>query len=169
MAATSRPEAAASIAQAAIDAGVTVSVAESLTGGLIASALSATADAAAWFAGGVVAYREETKFRVLDVDPGPVISERAAVQMVRGCCQLFSSPAAIAVTGAGGPGPQEGHRAGTVFLAASAGGEVVVQERWFAGDPEAVVQQTIDAGLQLLAETLTRHDSAGSMPRHASE
>jgi nicotinamide-nucleotide amidase len=71
--------------------GLTLGVAESLTGGLIASRLVNVAGASAWFRGGVVAYDSQVKFDVLGVPVGPVVSEAAAAAMAEGA--------------AGSPGP----------------------------------------------------------------
>jgi nicotinamide-nucleotide amidase len=56
---------------------LTVAVAESLTGGVLSQALAGTGDAGEWFAGGVVAYRNATKYRALGVPEGPVITPDA--------------------------------------------------------------------------------------------
>jgi nicotinamide-nucleotide amidase len=65
-----------------------VAVAESLTSGDIACRLCAAPNASSWFAGDLVAYASEVKFKVLDVDPGPVVSARCAAQMARGVARL---------------------------------------------------------------------------------
>src|SRR3954454_17410031 len=101
-------EVAERIGSAALEKGLQVAVAESLTSGAIASQLGAAADSSVWFAGGVVAYAAETKFRVLNVDPGPVVNARCAVQMAKGCADLLGADVVVAVTGLGGPYPEEG-------------------------------------------------------------
>jgi len=73
----------------ALAQGLSVAVAESLTSGAIASQLGAAADSSVWFAGGVVAYAAETKFRVLNVDPGPVVNARCAG------CHALKSPTSV--------------------------------------------------------------------------
>lgn len=64
--------------------GLTVAVAESLTGGKLANQFAATEGSGEWFAGGVVAYQSDAKHRVLGVPAGPVISKDAVVSMVEG-------------------------------------------------------------------------------------
>ena len=136
--------------------GLSVAVAESLTSGAIASQLGAAADSSVWFAGGVVAYAAETKFRVLNVDPGPVVNARCAVQMAKGCADLLGADVVVAVTGVGGPDPEEGHRPGTVYVAlSSSDGEVVDQHR-FEGDPSEVVEHATLAALEMLLITLAK-------------
>ncbi|MCP2371865.1 nicotinamide-nucleotide amidase [Agromyces terreus] len=146
---------AAACARAAVVAGMRVVVAESLTSGAIAGALGRAADASEWFAGGIVAYRPETKQRVLGVQPGPVVTAAAARQMALGALSLTGAQAVAAVTGAGGPGPEEGRPAGTVFLASGTdrrGIEVV--ELHLPGDPAEVVAATVVAALEALERAL---------------
>lgn len=144
------------IADLASSAGMTIAVAESLTSGAIASALGASPQAGDWFAGGVVAYSEHVKFDVLGVTPGPVITAACAEQMAAGVGRLLSADVVAAVTGAGGPGPQEGQDAGTVYLAHGRPDAVQVHELHFDGDPEAVVKATVDAALAALADDLEK-------------
>ncbi|TWD72998.1 nicotinamide-nucleotide amidase [Kribbella amoyensis] len=138
------------VGAAALGKGLRIAVAESLTSGVIASRLGAAAKSSDWFAGGVVAYAAEAKFRVLKVDPGPVANARCAVQMAKGCVQLLDVDLAVAVTGVGGPEPDEGHPPGTVYVAvSSAVGEVVDQHR-FDGEPSEVVARATTAALEML-------------------
>ena len=135
-------------ARSALGRGLWVVAAESLTSGQIAAALGKAPNAADWFAGSIVAYSNETKYRVLGVDRGPVITAAAARQMAIGALDLTGADIAVAVTGAGGPGPEEGQPAGTVYLACGtrkAG--VDVTELHFDGEPGDVVRQTVISAL----------------------
>ncbi|MFF1573546.1 CinA family protein [Leifsonia sp. NPDC058292] len=134
----------------------TVGVAESLTSGALASALGAAPNASEWFCGAVVAYSERVKFDVLGVTPGPVITADCAREMAEGALRLLGCDVVAAVTGAGGPGPQEGKAAGTVHLAHGRTGQVQVDELHFDGEPAEVVQQTVTAALTVIAEALAR-------------
>lgn len=138
------------VRQRALARGATVAVAESLTGGALSAALAKAGDAADWFAGGVVAYRNATKYRVLSVPEGPVVTREAARAMAHGVLDLTGADWAIAVTGVGGPGAEEGRPAGTVFICAATASELRDAEHAFDGDPEAVVGQTIEHALRLL-------------------
>jgi nicotinamide-nucleotide amidase len=132
--------------------GVKLAVAESLTSGAIASRLGAAPEASSWFAGGVVAYASEVKFKVLNVDPGPVVTARCAAQMATGVAQLLGADLAVAVTGVGGPEPDEGLPPGTVYIAVSSGPSVT--DRLFEGDPAQVVELSTSAALQFLLTSL---------------
>ncbi|MEU4191694.1 CinA family protein [Kribbella sp. NPDC026611] len=144
------------IGRTAMAQGVQVAVAESVTSGAIACRLGAAADSSAWFAGGVVAYAAETKFRVLKVDPGPVANARCAVQMARGCAELLGADIAVAVTGVGGPDPEEGHPPGTVYVALSSSAGEVVDQHKFDGDPSEIVAQATLTALQALLSSLNK-------------
>src|SRR3954469_23217050 len=96
------------IAELADKRDATVAVAESLTGGKLACHLAAAPSSAEWFRGGVVAYASEVKFGLLGVPEGPVITEDCATAMARGTARLLGADGAVAVTGVGGPDPQDG-------------------------------------------------------------
>jgi nicotinamide-nucleotide amidase len=140
--------------RSAHDRGVSVAVAESLTGGAIAQQLAKAADAGDWFAGGVVAYRNETKYRVLAVPEGPVVSPGCARAMALGVLYLTDADAAVAVTGVGGPGPEEGQAAGTVFLATATREGVHDVALTLGGGPEEVVASTVEHALRHLADAI---------------
>lgn len=138
------------VAEVAREGAWTVAVAESLTSGNIACQLGAASDASSWFTGGVVAYASEVKFELLGVDPGPVVTALCAEQMARGVARLTGADFAVAVTGVGGPEPDEGHPAGTVFLAVSSGADEVVTSHRFPGNPQEVVKLATVTALQKL-------------------
>jgi nicotinamide-nucleotide amidase len=112
------------IARELIDAlrrnGQSLSVAESLTGGLLASALIDIPGASDVFLGGVVAYTAQAKREVLRVDEEAlahgVVSQEVAIAMAQGAIEVFGSDYALSTTGIAGPGPQEGQEPGTVWL-----------------------------------------------------
>lgn len=97
--------------------GLTLAVAESLTGGLVAARLVNVPGASGWFRGGVVAYASDVKRSVLEVPEGPVVSAAAARAMAAGVRRVLGADIGLAVTGVAGPDPQDGERPGTVFLA----------------------------------------------------
>ncbi len=133
----------------------TISVAESLTCGRLVAALGSGPDTKTWLRGGVVAYQTEIKQQVLGVTPGPVVSARCAEELAAGVAGLFGSEVAFSTTGAGGPGPEEGEPAGTVFLGWSVNGSVGSLRCDFGGDPPEVLEQTVHAAL-LQIERLLR-------------
>lgn len=101
----------------------TVAVAESLTAGQVTAALAAVPGASAVLRGGVTAYATELKRDVLGVDAGALqrtgpVDRDVALQMCRGVARLMGGDHAVATTGVAGPGPAEGHPAGSVWIAA---------------------------------------------------
>jgi nicotinamide-nucleotide amidase len=99
--------------------GLTLGVAESLTGGLIASRLVGIPGASTWFRGGVVSYASEVKFDLLNVPRGPVVSAEAAEAMATGVRTLLGADIGLSVTGVAGPDEQDGQLPGTVFVGLS--------------------------------------------------
>ena len=144
-------------------AGETVAVAESLTGGALADALITPAGASAVVRGAVVAYDTELKASLLGVDRGlleregpvhPEVARQMAIG-VRTCLETSAGAATIGVatTGVAGPAEQGGRRAGTVFVAVSHGDEVRVEEAAFTGDRSEVRSATVELALRMLGNT----------------
>jgi len=98
---------------------LTLGVAESLTGGLIASRLVDVPGASVWFRGGVVAYDSAVKYSILGLPEGPVVTEDAAVAMAEGANRVLGASVGLGITGVAGPDPQEGVEPGTVFVGLS--------------------------------------------------
>jgi len=104
------------IAQRLVERGLTLGLAESVTGGLIASRLVNIPGASKWFRGGVVSYASEVKFDLLQVPVGPVVSAEAAEAMAEGARRVLGSDIGLSVTGVAGPEPQDGQKPGTVYV-----------------------------------------------------
>jgi nicotinamide-nucleotide amidase len=142
------------IGRLARDRSLTVAAAESLTSGAIASAFGRGEAASEWFAGGVVAYAERVKRDVLGVTAESVLTPQCARELATGVAGLLGADVAVAVTGVGGPDPEEGLPPGTVYAAVDVG-EQVTDAAWrFDGDPSAVVEQTVLAALRLVRDAL---------------
>ncbi|MGA1279379.1 MAG: CinA family protein [Candidatus Nanopelagicaceae bacterium] len=104
--------------------GETVAVAESITGGAIASAFTEIPGASEIFLGGVVAYGNDAKVNLLGIAPElieseGVVSREVASAMAIGARQRFQATWGIATTGVAGPGPHDGIAAGEVWIAIS--------------------------------------------------
>lgn len=121
-----------------VERGLTVGVAESLTGGLVGSRLAEVEGASAWFRGSVVAYHRRVKFDVLGVPEGPVVSAAAAEAMAQSAARVLGADVGLAVTGVAGPETQDGQPVGTVFHAVAMGGEVEVRQSCLPGDRRRV-------------------------------
>jgi nicotinamide-nucleotide amidase len=133
----------------------TVAVAESLTGGLVASSLAAAPEASTWFRGAIVAYASDVKRELLNVPPGPVVSEASAAAMAEGAARLLGADVTVALTGVGGPDRQDGEPPGTVWFAVRDGDSCRTELRRFSADgPAAICGDASTAALELLAAAL---------------
>jgi nicotinamide-nucleotide amidase len=151
-------ELAARVSELARRHGLTVAVAESLTGGNIAVALAAAQAASEWFRGSLVAYSSDVKHGVLDVPDGPVVCAEAAEAMARGVRRLLRADVAVGVTGSGGPEPQDGQEPGTVFVAVDDGVRPHVRRFDLHGDPQEVLVAAAGETLALLVQRLEERD-----------
>lgn len=161
----SAPRAAEAIASL-IESRLTIAVAESLTGGLLAAELIGVPGASAAVRGAVVAYDTRLKHSVLGVDAGLLalhgaVHPEVALQMadgVRRALAVDGLPAdvGIATTGVAGPDPQDGQPVGTVFIGivTRAGGRVVPLA--LDGGRQEIRQQTVAAALEALVHELDR-------------
>jgi len=115
--------------------GQTLAVAESMTGGLICSRLTAAPGTSDVLKGGVVSYFSEVKYDLLGLPDGSkVVTEDAAKQMADGVRKLIGADVGLAVTGVAGPEEQEGQPVGTVFLGIAYGDDVEAVHIKLPGD-----------------------------------
>jgi nicotinamide-nucleotide amidase len=147
-------DAAEELGQLLTDRGWTAAVAESLTCGGLSAELGRVPGAGAWFLGGVVAYASTVKFDILGVPPGPVVSPGAACAMADSVADTFGADVTVAATGVGGPGPQSGTPAGTVWLAVHHPAGTDASQRHLRGTPEEVLEQTVAEAVALLLSTV---------------
>jgi nicotinamide-nucleotide amidase len=143
-----------------------LAAAESLTGGLLAAAITAVPGASRAFRGSVTAYTAAVKRAVLEVD-GALLAKRGAVdaevarQMAEGVRRLLSADWSVATTGVAGPAPQDGQPVGTVFVAVAgpraAGGAAALR---LDGDREGIRRQTVEEALGLLLGELVENARA---------
>lgn len=97
--------------------GLTLGLAESVTGGLVAGRLTGIEGASEVFRGGVVSYATEVKHSVLGVQSDMVVNEEAAIEMAVGACKVLGASVGLALTGVAGPASQEGVKLGTLCVA----------------------------------------------------
>lgn len=140
-------------------AGQTVAVAESLTGGLVAGALTEVVGASVVVRGGVLAYATDLKARVLGVDEvllaqvGAVDAD-VAEQMAAGVRSLMGATFGLATTGVAGPDQADGKPVGTVYVAVAGPDSSRVKALCLSGDRGQVRARSVLAVLELLAEEL---------------
>lgn len=141
----------------------TVGVVESLTGGMIASALARAPSASDWFRGSLVAYGSEVKHDLVGVPAGPVVSADAVEIMARWACSRLGADVAVAVSGVGGPGSQDGEPPGTVYCALACSGVTRKVERHDLGArPTAeICGWTTEHALLMILNGLTERGQEG--------
>jgi nicotinamide-nucleotide amidase len=144
----------------------TVAVAESLTGGLVAAALTSVPGSSAVFRGGVVAYATPLKAELLGVSRGLLdargaVDPQVAEEMAAGARQRLGATFGAATTGVAGPGPAEGKPAGTVYIAVSGPDGGRVEPLSLAGGRLAIRQATVQRVLSLLLTVLREAGPAG--------
>ena len=131
---------------------VTLSVAESITGGGLAAAITEVAGSSKVFLGGVIAYADEIKINELKVDAETLkkftaVSEEVAKEMAAGARKKFNTDYAIATTGVAGPGKAYGQKAGTVWIAIASKKEVFAIALALSGSRDLIRHATIESAL----------------------
>jgi nicotinamide-nucleotide amidase len=131
--------------------GLTLGLAESLTGGLVASRLVSVPGTSDVLKGGLVAYMTDVKRSVLGVTAESVVSSECAAQLAAGARRVFDADVGLGVTGVAGPDEQEGQPAGTVFFGLALGdGPVEAVGTQLPGQREMVRQFATISLLNLL-------------------
>ncbi|TDU03866.1 nicotinamide-nucleotide amidase [Streptomyces sp. 846.5] len=151
---------------ALVEAGATVAVAESLTGGLLAAEFVAVPGASRAFRGSVTAYATDLKGSVLGVDAGLLAAKGAvdltvAEQMAEGVRRLMAADYGVATTGVAGPDPQDGHPVGTVHLAVAGPGGVSSTSLLLSQGRATIRRRTVEAAFALLDQALRSRNSEG--------
>ncbi len=151
--------------------GLTVAVAESLTGGLLSAALSSSPGSSETFRGGLVVYATDLKALLAGVpealldSEGPVSPDVAAA-LARGARERLRADVGLGITGVAGPDPVGEHQAGTVFLAVSGVGISEVSEASLTGSRAEIRAASVEAALAMLVSVLAPGRGAG-MPNPA--
>lgn len=163
-AASQEPATAADAIAVLISEGLTIGVAESLTGGLLAAELISVPGASAAVRGGIVAYATPLKHSLLDVDAGLLALHGAvhpdvALQMADGVRRAvavdgLAADVGVATTGVAGPDQQDGREVGTVYvgIVSKAGGRVLSLQ--LDGDRDRIRRDTVAAAIAALVDEL---------------
>lgn len=149
--------------------GLTIGVAESLTGGLLIAEFIRVPGASAVVRGGIVAYNTALKHSLLGVDAAllaqfgavhPDVAEQMA-EGVRAATAVDDVPADIGLstTGVAGPDPQDGQPVGTVFIAVATRNGTSVRQLALSGSRDAIRRRVVSESLAQLGHVLTDFDS----------
>jgi PncC family amidohydrolase len=152
--------------------GLTLSVAESCTGGLISHFLTTVPGASMFFIGGIIAYSIEMKKEILGI-PSEIISrhgmvsEETARKMAERVRGLTKADYSLSTTGNLGPDVLEGKEKGLVYTAVCKEGKIISSELRFQGDRELIKEKASLAALRLLVKFMELKENlyAGKNPR----
>jgi nicotinamide-nucleotide amidase len=144
----------AAVGNLLLEAGLTLGVAESLTGGLVGSRLTQVAGASDWFRGSIVAYASEAKRKLLGVGDGPVVSESTAREMAAGAAATLGAHVGLALTGVAGPAEQDGQPVGTVWVGLALDGASEAELFHLFGDRQQIRQIATISALDFLRRRL---------------
>ena len=134
--------------------GLTLGLAESVTGGLVAGRLTAVPGASDVVRGAVVSYASEVKFDLLGVPEGPVVSEAAAAAMATGVRRVLGADVGLALTGVAGPTEQDGMPVGTLCIGIDDGHTVATHTARLPGQREQMRQMSVITALDYLRRHL---------------
>ncbi len=141
---------------------LSLSVAESCTGGWLGKAITSVPGSSAYFLGGVIAYSNRAKEEILQVPPEVLkiqgaVSAECALFMAQGVRKLFGSSISLAVTGIAGPaGGSRDKPVGLVFIGLSSPQGDIVEKYQFPGEREEVRKRSVRKSLNLLRRFLLK-------------
>ena len=143
-----------------VDKGLTISVAESCTGGLIGSMITDVPGSSRYFLGGIIAYSNQSKMEILNVSSRTIeehgaVSDQTVREMAGGVKRLFNSHLGLAVTGIAGPeGGSIEKPVGTVFIGLAAEDRIFTAGYRFHGTRGEIKQETARMAIDYLRRYL---------------
>ena len=134
--------------------GMSLGLAESVTGGLVGARITAVPGASEVFRGSIVSYASEVKFSLLGVPEGPVVNPETAAAMAVGAQRVLGADVALGLTGVAGPAEQDGQPVGTLHVGLAIGDEVTTATLRMPGQREQMRQMSVISALDLLRRRL---------------
>jgi nicotinamide-nucleotide amidase len=140
--------------------GLTLAVAESCTGGLIGDRITNVPGSSGYFRGGVIAYSDDAKKKLLGVKDQTLrkwgaVSQQTVREMATGVCSRLGADVGVAVSGIAGPGGGTKVKpVGLVYVCVRAEGQPTVERHHFHGNRPAVKEQSAAAALELCRRVL---------------
>lgn len=150
----------AELAKVLKDRKLTITAAESLTGGMFQQELTSISGASSVFKGGVVCYSNEVKNQVLQVkqetlDKHGAVSEQCAHELAENAARIFGTDIGISFTGVAGPSEVEGKPVGTVYIGmAMEGMPTRVEKLTLGGTREAIRNRSVKYGSYFILRNL---------------
>lgn len=134
--------------------GLSLGLAESVTGGLVGARLTGVAGASDVFRGSIVSYASDVKFSLLGVPEGPVVNPETAAAMAVGAQRVLGADVGLGLTGVAGPAEQDGQPVGTLHVGLAIGDEVTTASLRLPGQREQMRQMSVISSLDLLRKAL---------------
>ncbi len=149
----------AELVASAIAANITVATAESLTGGMVAATIIQVPGSSGMLQGGIIAYQNSIKERLLGVSASLLetqgaVDPQVASAMALGACTAAGARVGISTTGVAGPEPHQGKDVGHVYIGVALDGESKSYEYHFAGDREMIRLQATQEAISLLQQVI---------------
>ncbi len=141
---------------------ITISCAESITGGAFSSKIVSIPNASKCFKGGVVTYSNESKISILNIDKATLnkygaVSKETALLMCQSANKLFKSTITISFTGNSGPFPMEGKEIGLVFIGIKYESyEDVIIYRASSKEREKIIFEIVEFGIQEIKKIIEK-------------
>jgi nicotinamide-nucleotide amidase len=140
---------------------MTLAVAESITGGLLAACITDVSGSSKVFAGGIISYTDEIKTKFLGIPKRTLtkhtaVSEVVVIAMAESARTLFKTDYAIATTGVAGPGRAYQQKVGTVWVAIASKNPTISLELALSGDRAEIRHASIESALAAFARILTQ-------------
>lgn len=148
------------LVQMLAEMGLTISTAESCTGGMLASRIIDISGASDVYSEGFITYSNEAKMKYLKVqdeilEEYGAVSKETVLQMADGCRKETGSDVALVTTGIAGPGGGTAEKpVGLVYIGCAYKDEVVFREFKFAGDRYDIRRQAVDEAIAMAVELL---------------
>jgi nicotinamide-nucleotide amidase len=136
--------------------GLTLGLAESVTGGLVGARLTGVPGASDVLRGSIVSYASDVKFTLLGVPEGPVVNPETAAAMAVGARRVLGADVGLALTGVAGPAEQDGQPVGTLHVGLAIGDEVLTTSLRLPGVRDQMRQMAVISSLDYLRRHLIR-------------
>ncbi len=139
---------------------LTISTAESCTGGLLAKCLTDIAGSSMFFKMGVVTYSNDSKIKLLKVKPSTIkeygaVSEQTAIEMVKGLKKLSNTDICVSITGIAGPdGGSKEKPVGTVYISIIVGKKIDTYKKEFKGNRDEIRTKSVNFVLSKIIRQL---------------
>src|ERR1035437_9020918 len=139
--------------------GLTISTAESITGGGLGESLTSISGSSAVFQGGLITYSDVSKTKFLGItkrtlNKHTAVSETVAIEMAQQVRAQFKTDYSISTTGVAGPGKAYGQKAGTVWIAIDSKSGTIVVQLALSGTRAEIRHATIESALATFTRIL---------------